>query len=82
MLNDVGQLIGLHGTTLSSNNFFTIAHRQPGELSVENSIGSQNVLTADQEGIYTCQIPLQNGDIRDINFGVYQNGFNSMFYCS
>ena len=81
MSSNVGQFFGLDGTTtLSSNSFFAIAHRQPGELAVENTVGLQNALTANQDGIYTCQIHLQNGEIRDINFGVYHSGFNSEFY--
>ena len=81
MSNNVGQFIGLDGTTaLSNNSFFAIARRLPGELSVENVVGLQNALTVNQDGIYTCQTQLQNGEIRNINFGVYHNGFNSEFY--
>ena len=78
MLENVGKFIGLDGnTSLTSTRFFDIDHRQPGELSVENKAGSENALTADQEGIYTCLIPLQDGKIRVINIGIYRFGFSS-----
>ena len=77
MLPNVGQFIGLDGTALTSNSFFDIAHPQPGELTVENIVGSQSALTASQQGVYTCRIPLQSGELREINVGVYPNGFNS-----
>ena len=77
MLENVGQFIGLDGTPLSSNSFFAIARHQPGEISMENTVGSQNALTVSQQGVYTCRIPLQSGEMREINVGVYPSGFNS-----
>ena len=78
MLPNVGQFIGLNGTTaLISNSFFAIARSQPGELTVENIVGSQSALTAGQQGVYTCRIPLQSGQMKELNVGVYPNGFNS-----
>ena len=78
MSESVGQLIGLDGTTaVTSNNFFEIARSQPGELMVRNAAGHQSALTASQQGVYTCRIPLQNGQMREINVGVYPNGFSS-----
>ena len=74
---NVGQFIGLDGTPLTSNSFFDIARRQPGEITMENSVDSQNALTASQQGVYTCRIALQSGEIRAINIGVYPSGFNS-----
>ena len=80
MSGNVGQFIGLNGNALSSNSIFDIARQQPGEMTVENRVGSQNALTVGQEGIYTCRIPLQNGETRDINVGVYSSGFNSKYH--
>ena len=77
MSENVGQLIGLDGETTSSNNFFAIGRQQPGELSIENRVGSQNSLATSQQGVYTCRIPLQNGKMREFNFGIYPNGFSS-----
>ena len=78
MSENVGQLIGLDGTTaVTSNSFFEIARPQRGELMVRNRVGSQNALTSSQQGVYTCHIPLQSGQMREINVGVYPNGFNS-----
>ena len=77
MLPNAGQFIGLDGTVLTRNSFFAIAHPQPGELTVENIVGSQSALTASQQGVYTCRIPLQSGQMREINVGVYPSGFNS-----
>ena len=77
MSANVGQLIGLDGTTaVTSNNFFEITHPQRGELIVHNAVGSQSALTSGQQGVYTCRIPLQSGQMREINVGVYPNGFN------
>ena len=77
MSRNVGEFIGLDGNVLSSNSIFDIANLLPGEVRVENRVGSQSSLTASQEGIYTCRIPLQNGEIREINMGLYSSGFNS-----
>ena len=74
---NVGQLIGLDGaTSLTSNGFFSVA-KKPGEIAVQNTVGSQNALTASQQGVYTYRIPLQNGTIKQFNVGVYPSGFNS-----
>ncbi len=78
MMNNVGMLIRPNGTTVTSGDVFTINHPQPGELRVENTL-SQNVLTAGDQGVYTCQIPLQSGAMRDINVGIYPSGFNSKY---
>jgi len=77
MSGNVGQFIGLDGTPLSSNSFFAIARRQPGEISIQNTVGSQTPLTVRQQGVYTCRIPLQSGEICETNVGVYPRGFNS-----
>ena len=77
MSANVGQFIGLNGNALTSNSFFAIARPQPGEITIENTVGSQSALTASQQGVYTCRIPLQSGMIREINIGVYPSGFNS-----
>ena len=76
MMNNVGMLIGPNGATVTTGDVFIIAHPQPGELTVENTL-SQNILTASDQGVYTCRIPLQSGEIRNINVGVYPSGFNS-----
>ena len=67
----------LRSFSLVATSYFIIDHGQPGELSVENTVGSQNVLTDDLEGICTCRIPLQNGEIRAFNIEVYSFGYNS-----
>ena len=77
MSGNVGQFIGLDGTPLTSNSFFDIARRQPGEITMENRVGSKNALTASQQGVYTCRIPKQSGEMRYIIVGVYPSGFNS-----
>ena len=79
MSTNVGQFIGLNGNALTSNSFFAIARSQPGEITVQNIIGSQSTLTASQQGVYTCRIPFQSGEMREINIGVYPNGFNSEY---
>ena len=77
MQENVGQFIGLDGIAITGNSFFAIAHPRPGEVSVDNLVGSQSALTVSQQGVYTCRIPLQSGRVTDINVGVYPTGFNS-----
>ena len=77
MMDNVGELIGLNGNVITSNNFFDINNPQPGEVTVENTVGSQDALTTSVQGVYACRIPLQNGAVRDINIGIYPSGFNS-----
>ena len=48
MSENVGQFIGLNGNALTSNSFFAIARPQPGEITVENIVGSQSALPANQ----------------------------------
>ena len=76
MMNNVGMLIGPDGTTVTTGDVFTIVHPRPGELGVLNRV-SQNILTAGDQGVYTCRIPLQSGAMRDINVGIYPSEFNS-----
>ena len=78
MMNNVGMLIGPDGTTVTSGDVFTIAHPRPGELKVQHT-PTQNILTADDQGVYTCHIPLQSGEMRDINVGIYPSEFNSKY---
>ena len=77
MSENVGQFIGLNGNTLTSNSVFSIANPQPGELTIQNTVGSQSALTSGDQGVYTCRIPLQSGVIKELNVGIYPSGFNS-----
>ena len=81
MMSNVGMLIGPNKTAVNTSDVFTIAHPQPGELTVENK-HNQTVLTASDQGVYTCRIPLQSGEMRDINVGLYPSGFNSKWSTS
>ena len=76
MMSNVGMLIGPDGSTVTTGDVFTITHPQPGELRVENKL-SQNVLTASDQGVYTCHIPLQSGEMNAINIGIYPTEFTS-----
>ena len=75
-MNNVGMLIGPDGTTVTTGDVFTISHPRPGELRVQNTL-SQNILTAGDQGVYTCHIPLQSGEMNTINIGIYPSGFYS-----
>ena len=78
MSANVGEIIGLNGNALSSNGFFAISPGgQTGEIAISNTVGSQSALTASQQGVYTCRIPMQNGVWREFNIGIYPSGFNS-----
>ena len=76
MMNNVGMLIGPDETAVTTGNVFEITHLQPGELSVENR-HNQIALTAHDQGVYTCRIPLQSREMVDVNIGIYPNGFSS-----
>ena len=80
---NVGELIGLDGNTFSGNDY--LAFETPGnggELRIQNTVGSQQPLPASEQGIYTCQILLQSGEMVMINIGVYPIGFNCEFVVS
>ena len=78
-VENVGELIGLGGTAITSNSFFEITtDERAGELEVINFAGS-NTLTSSEQGVYTCRIPLQSGVMREINIGIYPNAFNGGF---
>ena len=47
-----------------------------GEFRIENIVGPQTALPASEQGVYTCRIPLQSEVLREVNIGVYPNGFN------
>ena len=77
---NVGELIGLDGNTFSGNDYlFLEPPFNGGELRIENVVGREEPLPASEQGIYTCQIPLQSGEIVMINIGVYPIGFNCEF---
>ena len=66
-------LIGPDGTTVASDDVIQIEHQQPYHLRVY----AYNNLTASDQGVYTCHIPLQSGKNRSINVGIYPGGFSS-----
>ena len=73
MMNNVGMLNGPDGTTVITGDVFEINHPRPGELHVYG-IG---FLPASDQGVYTCHIPVQSGENRSIDVGIYSPGFNS-----
>ena len=80
MIRNVGTLIGLDGTNIVNSDMFAISNSQPGELRVENIPMHQSAVMVNQQGVYTCHIPLQSGVFRDINVGIYPSGFSSKYY--
>ena len=80
---NVGELIGPDGNTFSGNDYLVFETPQNGgELGIKNVVGSEEPLPASEQGIYTCRIPLQSGEIVVINIGVYPIGFNCEFAVS
>ena len=77
MMENVGELIGVDGTTVTNNSFFHIDNPLPGELTVTNVFDLQTALPASEQGVYTCRIPLESGEQREINIGIYPYRFNS-----
>ena len=81
MEENVGKFIGLDGrTAVITNSYFNIDNPQPGELTVNNTVDLETPLPASEQGVYTCRIPLESGEQRDINIGLYPIGFNSTFH--
>ena len=76
MSENVGWFIGPN-VNITSNNFFAIARPQPGEVTLENIVERNSPITAFQQGVYTCYIPLESGVIRKLSVGIYPSGFNS-----
>ena len=72
------QIIGLNGNSIETAGAFTIERNLPGEIAVFN-IPPSPAVTASDQGVYTCRIQLQSGEIRDINIGIYPTGFSSEF---
>ena len=74
----VGELIGLDGNPVINSGFFGFRTRlRGGELRIFSTVGSEDPLTASEQGVYTCRMPLEGGGEREINIGIYPNGFSS-----
>ena len=78
MMDNVGDIIGLDGTVISSGRF-AIERAQPGEITMENSV-TQGPLPSNEQGVYTCRIPDSTDTMRNINIGIYIAGFNSKLH--
>ena len=78
-MNNVGEFIGLNGIAITSSSFFDIDNSFRGEVDVNNRVGSHDPLTADGQGVYTCRIPLESGEMREINIGIYPTTFDCEF---
>jgi len=76
----VGEVTGRDGTTLThgaalaGGGTWTVINpfSRPGALCVQ----ATGVLTAGDQGIYTCTIPDDSGNSIDINVGLYPSGFS------
>ena len=80
LTRNVGEFIGPDGNTISGNDHLVFEpSRNGGELRIENVVGSEEPLPASEQVIYTCQMPLQSGEVMIINIGVYPIGFNCEF---
>ena len=66
---NVGSFIGVDGGVIHDH----VGHPTKGSVSL-------TLQNTEIQGIYTCQIPDQNKNMRDVNFGVYPIGFNSELY--
>ena len=78
MTRHVGELIGLDESPVTAGSTFEFpTPRNGGELGVENIVGTHSLLPASEQGVYTCRIPLEGGEMRKINIGVYPSGFSS-----
>ena len=76
----VGQWIAPDGSNITDDDtdLFNITVGgldDPGFTSIEIKDGAS--LTIDDEGVYTCIIPDENGDMQYLFVGLYRRGFNS-----
>ena len=76
----VGQWIAPDGTDLTTvqNDSFEVVFgdsNNPGQLMVEAPLSSPPV-TAIHEGVYTCAIPDETGEINYVFIGIYLEGFS------
>ena len=84
-MTGVGQLVDLDGNSFTieqtSGGFIVqktgSGSGHPGSVQFRNRVSTEPDLTADDEGVYSCRIPDENGNDVDVNIGVYRNGFNS-----
>ena len=79
MESSTRQIIGLNGSSIETTGPFLIERNNPGEITIVNTPPPQPAVTANEQGVYTCRIQLQSGEIRDINIGIYPDGFSSEF---
>ena len=77
----VGEFIGLNGSPIvEDNDFFNFQDTiRGGEISIVNAVDSETLLSASQQGVYTCRMPFEGGGEGEINIGVYPSGFSSEF---
>ena len=82
-MTGVGHLVDLDGNTFNigqNSGVFSVENTgsgsNPGSVHFRNRVGAET-LTAAHEGVYSCRIPDETGNVVDVNIGVYRNGFNS-----
>ena len=71
---DEGEITGLDGTTLTSSNSDWIVDNGgniPGFIRATNT-----TFTASDQGIYTCTISDDNGNVMVFNVGLYSTAFS------
>ena len=70
---DVGVITGLNGTTLTSGSGWDVNNggNVPGFIRATNY-----AFTASDQGIYTCTISDDNGNVMVFNVGLYSTAFS------
>ena len=46
-------------------------------LQIQNRLSHEDPITENNQGVYTCRIPDENGTVVAVNVGIYPHGFNS-----
>ena len=70
----------MDGNPVNNGSFGFEVPRNGGELRVENFVDTHSPLTASQQGVHTCRMPLEGGGEGEINIGIYPNGFSSELF--
>ena len=70
---DVGEIIGRDGNTLTSGSGWDVNNlgNVPGFIRATNT-----AFSATDQGIYTCTLPDNNGNVMVFNVGLYSTAFN------
>ena len=77
---DVGRWISLEGNNITSNLSSLLVEQFHGPFPsyVSLQLNNGTSLGVDDQGVYTCLIPDENGEERALHVGIYRNDYDGM----